>query len=292
MGMNVTITGGYTKKAFTVESMSITERGNTEPTTFIRVGKSIDWLGRVCLGSTARRGCFKRCRVLEILLQKCNQKHAESELEVQSAVADEESAVAVEAAVSVDPMDQLDSGDNQNGRESTPKKPRIHTPKRGREKVFIVKMPVHPPCVNLAPCETDVKMYMSGVQARTSWVASEHVGWLLCYLADEVAFGGVDAIEEESDSEANSPSPNCGVDGLHISWDFQHGSNGAWRAVFLAGPLKGNVMTAVVEELDMVKWAAVAAEGSKSFADSSYDERKEATRALLETTCGIEVDAP
>jgi hypothetical protein len=147
-----------------------------------------------------------------------------------------------------------------------------------------VHMPSVPPSARHDSGNTDVKLYWSGPAARTMWIAETSLEWLLCYITDEVTFGAVDVSGGESDSQPQH-EPNCQVDGLHISWDFQQGPNGAWRAEFVTGPLKGHVSTSMVEQLDMTKWDAVAVSGSKSLAESSYDDRKTATRRYLASAC-------
>jgi hypothetical protein len=118
------------------------------------------------------------------------------------------------------------------------------------------------------------------------WIAATSLEWLLCYVADEVAFGAVDVSEGESDSQPQQ-EPNCHVADLHISWDFQQGQHGAWKAEFVAGPLKGNVSTYTVEQLGVNECDAVAAWNLLSAGGSSptYDDRKNAARIYLASKC-------
>ena len=93
VGKTTSITGGLSHKSFALDTSDITEAGQSSPTTFVRIGKSLDWLLKITLGNSAEKGQLKRSRVFEELTQRCNDKQDEG---------------SSEAAVAEDPMNLLD----------------------------------------------------------------------------------------------------------------------------------------------------------------------------------------
>ena len=143
-------------------------------------------------------------------------------------------------------------------------------------------MPVSPPCAHLDPGQAKVKVLRDSRNRSTLWIDSKSLPWLICYIIDEVAFGGVDALTIDPQPPRE---PNCEVPGLYTEWDFQHGANGAWTARFVSGPLEGRIVTSTPESMNETKWTAVAGDAGQSFDDASYSERKDATLRYLVQVC-------
>ena len=74
--------------------------------------------------------------------------------------------------------------------------------------------------------------------AACLYLRSDHVNWLLQYVADELIFQGVERIQEpEAQKECNSA-----VVGMHMEWDFERK---AWTATFAAGEFVGTLRIVV-----------------------------------------------
>ena len=71
------------------------------------------------------------------------------------------------------------------------------------------------------------------------WIDAGSVPWLLSYLADEVATGGVPTQSAVADTP---PEPNCATPGLAINMRPVAGNMGTFMAMFVEGPLKGMSM--------------------------------------------------
>ena len=55
VGKTTSITRGLSRKSFALDTSDITEAGQSSPTTFVRIGKSLDWLLKTTLGNTPGR---------------------------------------------------------------------------------------------------------------------------------------------------------------------------------------------------------------------------------------------
>ena len=110
------------------------------------------------------------------------------------------------------------------------------------------------------------------------WLHEDDVPWLVTYLADEVATGGVGPIEDsdgEVEDECAEASQAPCLDGAEVAassvgdpvtptktkkgvpkirWDV----NGAWEAVITKGPQQGTKVSCKVANLIPEKFAAVA----------------------------------
>ena len=117
------------------------------------------------------------------------------------------------------------------------------------------------------------------------WLLEQDVPWLVEYVAQEVACGGV-PLEV---STAAVAAPNCAAAGVHIRWDFQSG--GAWEALFVDGPRKGLKIRSRICSLTAERWNLVRSNisGEKLFEDATPEERKKAVWHFLELHC-MELD--
>ena len=113
------------------------------------------------------------------------------------------------------------------------------------------------------------------------WLAQSDLEWLVTYIGDEVACGGVE-VDEDGPAVAE---PNCDVAGLRIEWDFQSGHS--WKADFVKGPCCGQKITSSVDKMTSEKWEMMAkVHGyTATFEQASFAERKKATRDFLEHHC-------
>ena len=260
------IDGGYQTKTHTVEDIKIDHHGRA--LTFVKVDKSAQWLIKVAVGCTAQKGALKRSRVLEQLREKLSSTEAS----------------AARAAVD-DPMDGLDGS---TGSEPKNKK---YKSKRCSGCVQVIEMPAR--CHLVSPPTTDtVAVRILGLSTTQLWVAIGDIPWLVAYIAEEVALGGV-AIDADDDDDSAVAEPNCSVPGLYIGWSFTHGD--AWEAKFVEGPLKGAMFVSSVAKMDAKKWNALiekwnALSGSlgecSCFEETTYEVRKRATWQWLEHHCG------
>ena len=100
------------------------------------------------------------------------------------------------------------------------------------------------------------------------WLLHSDIPWLVAYLADEVATGGVDiapAVAGETvaagqsavadGSSSDGPRANCpDVPGLCIRLKPVAGNLDEYEACFVDGPLKGVLLTSKVSTMSQAKW--------------------------------------
>jgi hypothetical protein len=233
----VAVEGGYGGGAQTVESKEILHEGKV--ISLIRVNKNNAWLLKACGGRSCHRGGLRRTRIIEELREKLEsnaEAHAHATTAVRSAVADQE-----------DPMLQLEELvviEEHAAKRTKPEKRR---------------------CVdNLQSVEVNEKLGMPQLRTvrvmcstrNTLWIHEVDVPWLVTYMAEELASGGVGPIDdaegdmEEECQERNQEllvqgaavaapllldpvTPVKGKKALgKVRWDF----NGAWEAVISRGP--------------------------------------------------------
>ena len=75
---------------------------------------------------------------------------------------------------------------------------------------------------------------------------------------------------------------NCEVPDLRVQWDFGKKS---WRAEFVAGRLKGQVVHSSVEKMNAAKWSSVSSAVAVEFDQATFDDLKEGTRLFLQQHC-------
>jgi hypothetical protein len=257
----LTFTGGFQNKSYVMETTEV-QVGDTQQV-FVKFDKNAEWLVKACGGPTAQRGALKRTTIIEELKKKLVASGSDTN------VAD---AVAV---VTVDPMDLLDTLS-----EPTPKK-RKYVKKRQSGLIQKVRMPMYARSAH--PSSTEV--YTATCFPRGAnglWVHQDDVEWLVRYVADDAAFGAVDV------GMAALPDklPNSSVSGLHMRWDFQHGSQ--WEALFVEGPLLGTRITSTVGSMTVEKWQTVSAAVAASSAAVAASSAAVAVSSPLVETIRLE----
>ena len=213
----------------------------------------------------------------------CAAKSAVAECAAKSAVAE----CTGEDDTNDDPMAALDQvvTDTQPTHSTRSGGKRACKSKRGSDAVQTISMPLLP----LGKCGgKTVKVRDSPESTSTLWIHRDDVPWLVAYIADEVAFGGVEDTEYpdgETPQEAKAAvaAPNCKTPGLHTRWDF--GTGDAWDARWVEGPLVAyQNFKSHVSKLSEEKWNQVRSEHSElgALASATERERKDAVWCLLE----------
>jgi len=179
-----------------------------------------------------------------------------------------------------DPMNQCDTLDDAVTPE--PKKRRGRAPKMAKEytpgkvqrgKPLIVTMPARSPSAHPHNTATvDTTFVVTGKKGvGTLWIAEEHVIWLVEYLADEVATGGVALGDHHSTGKPavagepaeNQPLENCALPWLNIRAKPRGGAIDEYEAMFVEGPLKGTNITSRVSAMNQGKWDQCQATGQR-----------------------------
>ena len=267
------VKGGMCNKPHVLQTMEITVSGGSKH--FCRVVKSELWLLKCGVGVGAKNGAMKRSKVIDELKQKLHE--LSKGVYGAAAVADQHESQHEE-----DPMLALD--DIGTLGEPSPKKGK-YQPKRACNQIFEIEMPCKPAVARNAAVAGMRKISVLGRSTNQLWIAVEDVGWLINYVAMEVALGGVDERPEPAVAEGN-----CDVPDLRMRWDF--GMN-VWRAVFVAGKLKGAAVNSSVANMNVGKWESVKAAVAVSvkaavaveFGSATFQELKEGTRLFLLAKC-------
>jgi len=238
--------------------------------TFCRIHKNETRLLKCAAGLLAQRGALKRSKVLEELKEKLNKA---------SSLGDEAVAVAMDSAVAEkddDPMDALD--DLEEPEKPPPAKRGKYSPKRTANRIFEIDMPILPPTTSTAVVQDTRRVRVLGRNTNQLWLAVEDINWLVQYMAEEVALGGV-PLEEPEPAVAG----NCDIENLRIRWDF---GKKAWFAELTAGSLLGKKFSWSVSSMTEEKWAKVQDDVGTTFAGATFEQRrKEGTRLYLQEYC-------
>ena len=284
----VAVGGGYAAGMQTVASKQIYYEERLVD--FINVCKNNHWLLKAAGGRTCQKGGLRRTQVLEDLREKLLEATPGDGRAKQS----DGSAVADEA----DPMQRLeDLGETTEGMAA---KRRKKGKARCCEQVSCIEMPANLGKPQLRP----VRAMLGARNGSVLWMHEDDVPWLVRYLADEQAIGGVGPIEDsdgESDDECAEASEELCLDGAavaapsggdpvtptktkkgapKISWDF----NGGWEAVIKESPQKSTTVSCKVANMSPEKWAAVAKVHGHmgDYERASFQEKKTAARHFLE----------
>ena len=281
------VAGGHCNKPHVLDTMDVQLASGVK--SFARIHKNEVWLLKCCAGVSAQRGALKRSKIVEDLRQRL--------CETTSAVAEGEVAVAAEG---VDPMDGLcDPMHALDDPAQPPASKRCkYSPKRTANRIVEMDMPVSPPTTSAAAVAAKGGGSGSGsgaadgngggppatrrvsVLARSTnqlWLAVADIDWLVHYMAQEVACGGV-PLEEPMPAVAG----NCEVDDVRIRWDF---GKKAWVAEFTGGLLVGQKFTSNVSNMSEEKWVMVQSQIGCNLAEASFEQRKEGTRLYLMGHC-------
>ena len=260
------VRGGLSKKPCVLDTMEIATPTGTRH--FCKVNKNDSWLVKCSAGREARKGVLKRSRVLETLKKKLGVVPAQDPELTESTSAPSEE-------VAHDPMNDLDvvaEGEAQR----SPKKLKYY-PKRVCNRVQKIAMPMRPPESARSAVAGHCTVHAMARGTNQLWIAVEDVKWLVNYVADEVALGGVAEQQDESDTEGN-----CELPLLRMKYDF---AARVWQADFVDGPLRGETFTSSVANMSAEKWATVQAAVAVEFENATLQQVKEGTRLFLKNHC-------
>ena len=86
-------------------------------------------------------------------------------------------------------------------------------------------------------------------------------------------------IDDSDDATAN----NCAVPNLYIEWDFKDQIKATW----LAGALKGRIVTTLISEFNQAKWETMTAlhNYGVSFGQATKTEKRTAVWHMVEQHC-------
>jgi hypothetical protein len=179
----VAVEGGYGGGAEPVEPKEVIHAGRV--ISLLRVNKSNPWLLKACGGRSCHRGSLRCASIIEELREKLERKvqeDASARLVAPSAVADE-----------ADPLCQLEEVvaiDYRSAKRRKEEKRRcadILQAVEVKEKLGLPQLR----SVRVMCCPR-----------HTLWIHEDDVPWLVTYMADELASGGVGTIENaEGDME-------------------------------------------------------------------------------------------
>ena len=182
------------RKSFVLDVKYIQARGGTLDV-YVKLDKNADWVLKSVGGGGMVKGGLSR----STLMSELREKAAVAECVAISAVAecDAKSAVAErmdEKDTNDDPMSALDHvvTDTQPTHSTRSGGKRACKSKRGSDAVQTISMPLLP----LGKCGgKTVKVRVFPTSTSTLWIHRDDVPWLVAYIADEVAFGGVEDTE-------------------------------------------------------------------------------------------------
>lgn len=217
-----------------------------------------------------RRGSLRRTRLLEELREKL--RHAGSVVSDIPQPAGEISSAVAEA----DEMSALMSV----GGDAPAAKKRKYQPKRPLGMISRVIMPEKEPKQNpKASGSREVRIFATGTNVL--WVCLSDLAWLVEWLADEIACGGValDTGDIGSSSADVAVAADVLPEEIAVKWDFA----GAWEARVPRGRLEGQVIRSRPDKFCAKKWAAVAeACGfAHSLCEATPEQRSTACRRFL-----------
>ena len=123
---------------------------------------------------------------------------------------------------------------------------------------------------------------LMGKTKKTLYIRPADVPWLVTYIADECACGGVHVDENESASAV--AVANSYVPGLHVEWNF---NRDVWDAWFVEGTRKGKSYQSSPTKMSPAKWEALVDKGVVSgvFENQTAEARRDAALMHLQEHC-------
>ena len=253
--MQLTLKGGYMVKAESVETHEFILNGESQ--LFVHVHKKLDWLCKMAGGPLKRAG-----KILEEIRDEYY-AHEVEDADGKSAVADADA----------DPMDQCDSPERPERATPTPTA-KCHRSHRMQKRATGTKRhgkrgtarTAEVPLVSrsAAPKATATKIIGVNIVGANGkgkmWLLHSDIPWLVAYLADEIATGGVDTAPADQSAVADGSSlaglranyPD--VPGLCIRLKPVAGNLDEYEALFVDGPLQGSRLTSKVSTMTQDKW--------------------------------------
>ena len=244
--------GGYMAKAESVETQEFILNGESH--LFVYVTKKLDWLCKMAGGPLKRAG-----KILDEIRDEYY-AHAVEDADGKSAVADADA----------DPMDQCDSPEGATPSPTA----KCHRSDRGLKRATGSKRQgkrgtartVEVPLVSrsAAPKDTATKIIGVNIVGNNGkgkmYLLHSDIPWLVAYLADEIATGGVDTAPADQSAVADGSSlaglranyPD--VPGLCIRLKPVAGNLDEYEALFVDGPLQGFRLTSKVSTMSQEKW--------------------------------------
>jgi hypothetical protein len=260
--MQLTLKGGYMAKAESVETHEFILNGESQ--LFVHVHKKLDWLCKMAGGPLKRAG-----KILDEIRDKYYADTEGSEDNAHAvAGADGKSAVA---DADEDPMGQCDSPERVERATPTHTANNSHhdlkramgTKRQGkRGTARTVEVPLV--SRSAAPKATATKIIGVNIVGANGkgkmWLLHSDIPWLVAYLADEIATGGVDTAPADQSAVADGSSlagslanyPD--VPGLCIRLNPVAGNLDEYEALFVDGPLQGSRLTSKVSTMTQDKW--------------------------------------
>ena len=216
MVASVVVGGGYSGGSQTTQSKHIIYDNKVNDA--IRIAKTEHWLLNTCGGRALHKGGLRRTRAIEQIrgkMQNAAEGDGPEHDEKGSAVADE--ADPMQRLEDIGEMDPVLEGHHAAKRRRSQK---VTQKTPCSERVQSVEMPEHLGKPQLRPVRA---MLGAGGKAQCIWLHEGDVPWLITYLADEVATGGVGPIEDsdgEEQDECEEASMTASLDGDAVAAPF------------------------------------------------------------------------
>ena len=256
--------GGFSNKAWKLEVKEVETFNGVED--FVKIDKRQEWLVKAAAGKSARPGALSRTKLFD---------------EMKRMLAEAAKCASPAPAVAASAEDPMEALATLEPPEVTPKRRKVYVSKRRVNLVTEIEM------LELEPTKHPTSQRMRAVKllplsTNSLWLSAADVGWLVCWLADELETGGVPMESAVADHEAGLEG-NCQAPGIHIRWDF----DGAWEAVILEGRQKGKSVKSFVDKLTLEKWEKADAvhKYKTTFEDATREQLKSATYHFLEMYC-------
>ena len=259
---NWSLKGGYSRAAIPLDTMYIDTQVSGESTVrhelFIKVENKNPFLRCAALGKAGLPGDMRRVKILEHLRKAAEANDATAAQTTSGSVPEDDSQVTHDDD-DADPMDsiQLDVAPASTTTHAKAKaKPKAKAKARARlaDNITSVEVDVIPRAA--APSNTDKIIVRVVKWARGLYISENDVAWLVAYVADDAACGGVimeDDINDRTMLQANTTVPDC-----RIHWDFQRKG---WISQFVAGPHTDATFFSGPNSMTADKWAALAEQG-------------------------------
>ena len=246
----INVRGGFNRKY--EPAPSIPFRMGKQIYQFVQLSKNHPWFLRGIVGIGAKKGEFKSVEVFQDIRARYN---LAAGLDInESAVAE----VPEKMDDDDDPMAALDAIIVEKPKPKA--KAKAAAKPKARSRVQTVKIPKHPKCTGWdqeAPGGLlDIHVYKKSTTEKEEacgnatglYLRSDHINWLLSYVADELMFQGARrsnaAHEKEDEDECNSEVP-----GLNLQWDP---CTRSWTGTFVSGDHVGT--TKHFSSAQLTKW--------------------------------------
>ena len=288
------VSGGLCNKAQILKTTEVDTSGGIKH--LVRVTKGERWLHTCAAGVNAGKGALKRSKVLSRLnVALAEAVAAQDAGEAATAVGDAVDGEDPMNALDEDPMNALDAVEATDS--PTPKKKKVYQKTRVENHIFSVDMPILP---EEAGAEAEAagtrRVDVMARGAKTILIGVTDVDWLITYVAKELELGNVALVPPSAASaSAVAGGGDAAVAGgrqdFRLRWDFAAVGDPGWTADILKGALAGKTFTCKLANLDVDKWARVAAAVSGAGAvavpleEATFQQRKDGAMLYTEAYC-------